>query len=144
MSTTSLGCNALCMDISFLVLWSIFLSSSRVYLKKGSGYLPRDTVHVFIPLIKFLLDSFFNIFVVFISSFSPIRGTFYKIADFFVQVFKIVVDSWKFTMLLLYILWDGWLILMISGSNEQLQQQLEYTLLKRDCHSWRFSKMQSG
>ena len=35
-------------------------------------------------------------------------------------------------------------IIMISGSNEQLQQQLEYTLLKRDCHSWWISKMQSG
>ena len=36
-------------------------------------------------------------------------------------------------MLLLYILWDDWPIFMISGSNEQLQQQLEYTLLKPDC-----------
>ena len=33
---------------------------------------------------------------------------------------------------------------MISGSNKQLQQQLEYTLLKPDCHSWGISKMQSG
>ena len=33
---------------------------------------------------------------------------------------------------------------MISGSNEHLQQQLEYTLLKPDCHSWGISKMQSG
>ena len=33
--------------------------------------------------------------------------------------------------------------LMISGSNEQLQQQLEYTLLKPDCHYWWISKMQS-
>ena len=33
-------------------------------------------------------------------------------------------------MLLLYILWDDWPIFMISGSKEQLQQQLEYTLLK--------------
>ena len=32
---------------------------------------------------------------------------------------------------------------MISDSNEQLQQQLEYTLLKPDCHSWWISKMQS-
>ena len=32
---------------------------------------------------------------------------------------------------------------MISGSNEQLQQQLEYTLLKPGCHSWWISKMQS-
>ena len=46
-------------------------------------------------------------------------------------------------MLLLYILWDDWLIFMISASNEQLQQQLEYTLLKPDCHSWWISKMQS-
>ena len=38
----------------------------------------------------------------------------------------------------------GWLIFMISGSNEQLQQQLEYTQLKPDCHSWWISKMKSG
>ena len=63
---------------------------------------------------------------------------------FFVQEFKIVVDFWIFSMVLLYILWDDWQIFMISGSNEQLQQQLEYTLLKPDCHSWGISKMQSG
>ena len=62
---------------------------------------------------------------------------------FFVQAFKIVIDSWKFTILLLYILWDDWPIFMISASNEQLQQQLEYTLLKPDCHSWWIAKMQS-
>ena len=33
---------------------------------------------------------------------------------------------------------------MISASNDQLQLQLEYTLLKPDCHSWLISKMQSG
>ena len=33
---------------------------------------------------------------------------------------------------------------MISGSNEQLQQQLEYTLLKPECHTRLISKMQSG
>ena len=47
-------------------------------------------------------------------------------------------------MLLLYILWDDRPIFMISGSNEQLQQESEYTLLKPDCHSWWISKMQSG
>ena len=47
-------------------------------------------------------------------------------------------------MLLLYILWDDWPISIISGSNGQLQQQLEYTLLKPDYHSWWISKMQSG
>ena len=62
---------------------------------------------------------------------------------FFIQAFKIVVDSWKFTMLLLYILWDDWPIFMISASNEQLHQQLEYTLLKPDYHSRWNSKMQS-
>ena len=62
---------------------------------------------------------------------------------FFVWAFKIVVDSWKFSILLLYILCGDWPIFMISASNEQLQQQLEYTLLKPDCHSWWISKMQS-
>ena len=62
---------------------------------------------------------------------------------FFVWVFKIVVDSWKLNMLLLYILWDDWPISRISGSNDQLQQQLEYTLLQPDCHSWWISKIQS-
>ena len=33
---------------------------------------------------------------------------------------------------------------MISGLNEQLQQQLEYNLLKPDCDNWLISKMQSG
>ena len=32
---------------------------------------------------------------------------------------------------------------MISGLNQQLQQQLEYTLLKPNCLSWWISKMQS-
>ena len=63
---------------------------------------------------------------------------------FFIRAFKIVIDSWKFSMLLLYILWDDWPIFMISRSNEQQQQQLEYTLLKPSCHSWWISKMQSG
>ena len=38
---------------------------------------------------------------------------------------------------------NDWPIFMISGSNEQLQQQWEYTLLKPDCYSWWISKMQS-
>ena len=62
---------------------------------------------------------------------------------FFVRAFEIVVDSWEFSMLLLYILWDEWTIFMISGSREQLQQELEHTLLKPDCHSWWISNMQS-
>ena len=73
-----------------------------------------------------------------------IYSAFNRFPDFFVQVFKIVVDSWKFSILLLYILWDDWPIFMISGLNEQPEKQLEYTLLKPDCHSWWISKMQSG
>ena len=68
-----------------------------------------------------------------------IRGAYDKFPDFFVWTFKIIVDSWKFCMLLLYILWD----FMISRSDEHRQQQLEYTQLKPDCHSWGISEMQS-
>ena len=32
-------------------------------------------------------------------------------------------------MLLLYILWDDWPIFMISGSNQQLLQEVKYTLI---------------
>ena len=63
---------------------------------------------------------------------------------FFVWAFKIFIDSWEFSMVLQYMLWDDRPIFMISGSKEQLQQQLEYTLLKPDCHSWWILKMQSG
>ena len=71
-----------------------------------------------------------------------IRGAFNKFPDFFVQAFKIV-DSWEFSMWLLYILWDDWPIFMISAWNEQLQQAFENTQLKPDCHRWWISKMQS-
>ena len=78
------------------------------------------------------------------NTYFKIRGPFNKFPYFFVQPFKIVIESLKFIMLLLYILWCDWPIFMISSSNEQLQQQLEYTLLKPDCHSWCIPKMQSG
>ena len=65
-----------------------------------------------------------------------LRSPFNKFPCFFVLAFKISVDSWKFSMILLYILWDDWPIFTISGSREQLQQELEYTQLKPDCHSW--------
>ena len=73
-----------------------------------------------------------------------IHGELNKFLDFFVQTFKIVVDSWKFSILWLYILWDDWPIFMFSGLDEQLQQKLEYTLLKPDSHSWWISKILSG
>ena len=58
LSTSSLGCNALCMVISFLVLWSICLSLSLVHLRKGPKYLTWGTTQVFISLMRFLLKSF--------------------------------------------------------------------------------------
>ena len=33
-----------------------------------------------------------------------VQGVYDEFPDFFMQAFKIVVDTWKFTMLLLYIL----------------------------------------
>ena len=50
----------------------------------------------------------------------------------------------KIHYVIAFILWDDWPIVMNSSSNKQLQQELEYTLLKPDCHCWWISKMQSG
>ena len=61
LSTLSLGYNASCKVISFLVLWSICLSSSLVHFRKGLEYLTRSTPQVFIPLISFRLESFVSI-----------------------------------------------------------------------------------
>ena len=58
LSTYSLGCNTLCMVISFLVLWSICLSSSLIHIRKGPEYLRRCTTLEFIPLIRFRLETF--------------------------------------------------------------------------------------
>ena len=72
-----------------------------------------------------------------------IQGAYDKFTAFFIQAFKIGADTWKFSMLFLYTLWDDWPIFMICGSSQQLQQELEYILLKPDCYSWWFSKIQS-
>ena len=66
-----------------------------------------------------------------------------SLQTFFVWTFKIVVDSWQFSILLLYILWDDWPIFIIPGLKEKLQHELEYTILKPDCHNWWISKMQA-
>ena len=80
----------------------------------------------------------------FVAALTMIQVAFNYFQTFFVQTFKIVINFWKFSMLLVYILWDDWPIFMISRSNEQLQQLLEHTLLKPDCYSWWISKRQSG
>ena len=58
LSKSSLGCITLCIVPNFLVLWFICLSSSLVHLRKGPEYLTSGTAQVFIPLIRFLLESF--------------------------------------------------------------------------------------
>ena len=115
---------------AFKFIYNLFYCNIIVH----SGFIIFISVLYFQSILLFLLYDFICL---------HIRGEFNKFPDIFVQAFRIVVDSWKFAMLLLYILWDDWSILMISGSNEQLQQELEYTLLKPDCHSWWISKMQS-
>ena len=53
-STSSLKCKDLSIVINFLVLWSIYLSSSLVYFKNGPKYLTKSTTLVFTPLMRFL------------------------------------------------------------------------------------------
>ena len=57
--------------------------------------------------IKFGVQQFYDMLII-----VDLRGTFNKFPDFFVQACKIVVDTWKFSMLLLYILWDDWPIFL--------------------------------
>ena len=96
----------------------------------------QSTIYIDLKIINPLADrsNFFR---------CKVRGAFNRFPGIFVQAFTIDVDSWKFSMLLLYILWDYGPISMIWDSNEQLQQELEYTILKADCHSWWISKIQS-
>ena len=47
----SLGCSDLCRVISFLVIWSIYFSSSLVHFR--NKYLTRGAAQVFIPFISF-------------------------------------------------------------------------------------------
>ena len=109
---------------------------------RANGQVRGELNNIWIPLcsqvewfsVCYCIFRNLNIYVVYSISFQT----------FFVQAFKIVVDSWKFSMLLLYILWDDWPIFMISSLNKELKQELQYTLLKPDCHSGWISKMQSG
>ena len=50
---------------------------------------------------------------------------------FFVQAFKIVVDSWKFSMLLLYILWDDfWLFPKLRGCRYETIEEMKEAVTK--------------
>ena len=66
-----------------------------------------------------------------------ISGAFNKFPDVLIQAFKIVVDSWKFTMRWLTNFYDfifKWTATAVIGIQPT----------KADCHSWWISKMQSG
>ena len=71
-----------------------------------------------------------------------VRVAFNRFPDFFLYRHLKLLKTLANLVCYCYTSYD-WPIFMISGSNQQLQQQLEYTLLKPDCHSWWISKIQS-
>ena len=70
-----------------------------------------------------------------------IRGAFNKFPDIFVEAFKII-NSWKFSMLLLYILWLNNFFDLTFKWTATAAIGIHPT--KTDCHSGWISKMQSG
>ena len=66
-----------------------------------------------------------------------IRGEFNKFPDFFVPAFKTVVDSWTFSMLLLYMLWDDYDFRFKWTATAAIG-------IHPGSHTWWISKMQSG
>ena len=83
LSTLSLGCNVLCMVISFLVLWSICLNSSLVHLRKGPEYSPSIYSFDKVSAIEFCLEYSFLIHLIF----------FFLL----IRVFRISDNCWSFT-----------------------------------------------
>ena len=79
---------------------------------------------------------------------AKVRDDFNMFPDVFVQAFKIVIDSWKFTMLFLYNLWDDYIWLPIvqtllpvtfaySLSSEEMKEAVTKvidTLTQEDFH----------
>ena len=55
LSPSSLGCKALCIVISFLVLWSICWHPSFLHFKNGPENRTKETAQVFIPLMRYRL-----------------------------------------------------------------------------------------
>ena len=87
LSTSSLGCNVLCMFISFLVPWSIYLRSSLIHFKNSPKYLIRGTVQAFIPFIRFLFSSCFLVLLrysllIFSFIFTYLMGSAYNIPKY--------------------------------------------------------------
>ena len=137
---------SICLSITVISIYlsmSLFISIFTIYIHMFSGFFECLSSSIF-QLSLSLSHTPPGIYIyIYIYIYVCVCGAFNKFPDFFCT-FKFVVHSWKFNMLLLYILWDDRPIFMISDSNEQLQQELEYTLLKPDCHCMWISKMQSG
>ena len=81
------------MVISSLVLWSICLSSSLVHLRKGPEYLTRGTAQVFIPLMRFLLESFVS------SGFLLLPRYSFRILSFIFNYYYYYYYYYYFTLL---------------------------------------------
>ena len=94
LSVLSLGCNAFCIIINFLVLRSICLTSSLVHFKNGPEYLTRGTAQVlllpslvsrgFLVLLRFSY-LFFHLclFEGIRLQYSQVRGSLNKFPDVF-------------------------------------------------------------
>ena len=123
------------------MLHSLFINLNSL-MKKVSGKKIKRGLYVFDLCQNFINeDCYFDMLSIPGKSAAIYEVYTICFQTFFIWAFKIVVDFWKSNMLLLYILWDDWQISMISDWNVLLQQQLEYTLLKPDCHSWSISNL---
>ena len=108
-----------CEDHSLFYTTNVFARSKNIAVKCSFIY-ENVTYAVFKTKQIVYNSSFVTESILAISLFdfwNHVRGVFNKFQDFFVQASKIDVDSWNFSSLLLYTLWDDWPIFMISGSN---------------------------
>ena len=116
LSTSSQGYNALFMVISFLIHWSICLSSFLVHLRKGSEYLTRGTAWVFIPLIRFRLESFV------LSS-----------------VVIIIIDNINIIIIIILLLWEFLTPALTEGFSVVPESQEVFSSHLRELFSYVFS-----
>ena len=93
-----------------LSLWRPFQENQSRFTNQNSGLCVCVCVHIYIYI--YMCVCVCVCVCVYIYKVHTI-----SFQTFFVWAFKIVVGSWKFTRLLLYILWDDWPIFMISASN---------------------------
>ena len=95
---SSPGCKALSIVINFFILWSICLRSFLVHFKNGLEYLTRGTAHVFIQLMRVLLqslvsrtflifcDTHFFFFFFYLLLFDDVRFQYFQIIIIFLFI----------------------------------------------------------